>query len=102
MPVQYPDTFRKEVVRRYEVGETIKALSQELHVSQSTLYRWRKEYRTIQAPGHSYTPADFDALSRRLQKAEHELESHSTLKVYLRSASAQKALNINRTLSKIG
>lgn len=74
MPVQYPDTFRKEVVRRYEVGETIKALSQELHVSQSTLYRWRKEYRTIQAPGHSYTPADFDALCRRLQKAEHELE----------------------------
>lgn len=30
MPVQYPDTFRKEVVRRYEVGESIKALSQEL------------------------------------------------------------------------
>lgn len=74
MPVQYPDTFRKEVVRRYEAGESIKAISQELHISQSTLYRWRKEYRTIQAPGHSYTPADFDALSRRLQKAEHELE----------------------------
>ena len=33
-----------------------------------------KEYRTIQTPGHSYTPADFGALSRRLQKAGHELE----------------------------
>lgn len=74
MPVQYPEVFKINIIRRYESGEKIKDLSQELHISQSTLYRWRKEYRTIQAPGHSYTPAEFDALSRRLQKAEHELE----------------------------
>lgn len=74
MPTQYPDTFKKDIVHRYETGESIKDLSLESHISQSTIYRWRKEYRTIQAPSRSYTPVEFDALSRRLQKAEHELE----------------------------
>lgn len=74
MPVQYPDAFKKAIIRRYESGESIKNLSHELHISRSTIYRWRKEYRTIQAPTHFYTPAEFDALSRLLQKAEHELE----------------------------
>ena len=67
-------------------------LSQELHISQSTLYRWRKEYRTIQAPGHSYTPAEFDALSRRLQKAEHELEV-IRLSNYITEVPRQKRLS---------
>lgn len=33
---------------------------------------WQKEYCTIQAPSHSYTPVEFDTLSKRLQKAEHQ------------------------------
>ena len=64
MPAQYPDAFKKEIVCRFESGESIKDLSLESHISQSTIYRWRKEYRTIQAPIHLYTPAE----------AEHELE----------------------------
>ena len=74
MPIKYPEAFKTNIVRRYENGEKIKDLSQELHIAQSTIYRWRKEYRTIKARKHSYTPAEFDALSKRLQKAEHELE----------------------------
>ena len=74
MPVQYPEAFKTNIIRRYENGEKIKDLSQELHIAQSTIYRWRKEYRTIEARKRSYTPAEFDALSRRLKKAEHELE----------------------------
>ena len=75
MPVQYPDTFKETAIRRYENDESIKDSNHELHISQSTIYRWRKEYRAIQAPTNFYTPAEFNALFRRLQKAEHELEA---------------------------
>lgn len=73
MPKKYPLEFKKQAIRRYEKGESIPALCQELHVSQSTFYHWRNQYRSIQASAHTYTPAEFDALVRRLQKAEHKL-----------------------------
>lgn len=74
MPTTYPTELKIKTIRRYEKGESIKALSQELHISQSTLYKWRKEYCTIKTPTRTYTPAEFDAISRRLQKLEHHLE----------------------------
>lgn len=77
MPITYSTELKVKTIRRYEKGESIKALSQELHISQSTLYQWRKEYCSIKTPNHTYTPAEFDAISRRLQKLEH----HSILEV---------------------
>ncbi len=74
MPTTYPTELKIKTIRRYEKGESIKALSQELHISQSTLYQWRKEYCSIKTPTRTYTPAEFDAISRRLQKLEHHLE----------------------------
>lgn len=74
MPIHYTESFKMDTIRRLESGETIKELSRELRISQSSIYRWRKDYRTIQAPSCTYTPAEFDAISRRLRKAEHELE----------------------------
>lgn len=73
MPKKYPLEFKKQAIRRYEKGESIPALCQELHISQSTFYHWRNQYRSIQTSAHTYTPAEFDALVRRLQKAEHKL-----------------------------
>ena len=73
MPKKYPLEFKKQAIRRYEKGESIPALCQELHVSQSTFYHWRNQYRSIQTSAHTYTPAEFDVLVRRLQKAEHKL-----------------------------
>ena len=70
MPITYSTELKVKTIRRYEKGEPIKALSQELHISQSTLYQWRKEYCSIKTPNHTYTPAEFDAISRRLQKLE--------------------------------
>lgn len=92
MPVQYPEVFKTNIIRRYENGEKIKDLSQELHIAQSTIYRWRKECRTIEARKHSYTPAEFDALSKRLQKAEHELEV-IRLSNYIAGVPLQKKLS---------
>lgn len=74
MPTTYPTELKVKTIRRYEKGESIKALSQELHISQSTLYQWRKEYCSIKTPSRTYTPAEFDAIARRLQKLEHHME----------------------------
>lgn len=74
MPKEYPSNFKKEVIQRHEDGESLNELSRELHIALSTLYHWRKAYYFIQTPNRTYTPKEFDALMRRLQKAEHELE----------------------------
>lgn len=44
MPTTYPAELKVKTIRRYEKGESIKVLSQELHISQSTLCQWRKPY----------------------------------------------------------
>ncbi|WP_302779566.1 IS3 family transposase [Intestinimonas butyriciproducens] len=74
MPAQYPLEFKKRVIKRFEKGESIQTLSQELNVSQSSIYQWRKQYCSIQAGERTYTPKELDAMSKRLHKLEHELE----------------------------
>lgn len=44
MPKQYPEEFKKQVVSTYQNGVAIPDLSQRFQISQSTLYRWIKEY----------------------------------------------------------
>ena len=74
MPTTYPVELKVQTIRRYEKGESIKALSQELHISQSTLYQWRKEYCSIEMPNRTYTLAEFDAMAWRLKRLEHYME----------------------------
>lgn len=91
MPTTYPTELKVKIIRRYEKGESIKALSQELHISQSTLYQWRKKYCSIEMPNRTYTPAEFDAMARRLKKLEHYMEIiHQS--GYLSSVPLQKKL----------
>ena len=74
MPKEYPAEFKTKIIKRYQKGESIQSLSQELHIAQSTLYDWRREYCSIKTANRTYTPKEFDILSRRLEKLEHELE----------------------------
>ena len=74
MPKEYSVEFKRKVIQRYEKGESIKDLSQKFHIAQSTIYHWRKLFCSIQTPRHAYTPKEIDALSRKLEKLEHELE----------------------------
>lgn len=48
MPVEYPVEFKRKVIHRYEKGESIKDLSHELNIAQSTIYLWRKLYCSIE------------------------------------------------------
>ena len=97
MPTEYPANFKKEVIKRYQNGESIKSLSHELHIAQGTLYRWRKEYCSIQGINHTYTPKEFDAISRRLTKLEHEMEIIH-LSQCITSVPLQKRLSILENL----
>jgi putative transposase len=85
MPTEYPIEFKRKVMKRYENGESLKNLSEELHVALTTLYRWRKSHCTIRTQNRTYTPAEFDAISRRLQKLEHlkSLSFQGLLKTFL-------------------
>ncbi len=74
MPAEHPVEFKCKVIQRYKKGESIKDLSQELNIAQSTVYHWRKEFCSIETPQHTYTPKEFDAISRKLEKLEHEKE----------------------------
>lgn len=74
MPKTYPADFKKEVIRRYQQGESLALLSQEYHIALSTLYHWRTEYQAIQTPQRTFTPKEFDSMVRQLQKLEHKLE----------------------------
>ena len=92
MPKEYPAKFKTEVIQRYRNGESIRSLSQKLHIAQSTIYHWRKEYCSIETVNRTYTPKEFDALSRRLVKLEHEMEiiKHSG---YIADVPLQKRLS---------
>ena len=92
MPKEYPTKFKTDVIQRCRNGESIQSLSQELHLAQSTIYRWRKEYCSIETANRAYTPKEFDALSRRLVKLEHEMEiiKHSG---YIADVPLQKRLS---------
>lgn len=93
MPTQYPKEFKLKTVARYERGEAISAICQNINISQGTLYRWIKEYRSIHMPQRIYTPAELDALSRKLKKLEHILEVIRLSKC-LDEIPLQKKLNI--------
>ncbi|MGM9601864.1 MAG: IS3 family transposase [Faecousia sp.] len=97
MPAEYPTAFKRKVIQRYEKGESIKDLSRELQISQSTIYHWRKLYCSIHTSQRTYTPKEFDTITRRLQKLEHEMEI-IRLSRYLEEVPLQKKLT---TLEKI-
>ena len=91
MPKKYSPEIKTRAIQRYKKGESLKALSAELHISQSTLYQWRNRYCTTQTEARTYTPLEFDAILRRLRKSEHQLEI-IRLSEYLKVIPLQKKL----------
>lgn len=74
MPRGYSEDFKRRVINRYENGESILALSQELGVSQGTIYRWRREYCAVQTPDRVFTPKEIGSLVQHVKKLEETLE----------------------------
>lgn len=74
MPREYSEDFKRRVINRYEKGESILALSQELGIAQSTIYHWRREYCAVQTPDRVFTPKEIDSLVQHVKKLEDTLE----------------------------
>ena len=62
MPKEYSTKFKAEVIKRYQNGESILALSQELRIAQSTIYHWKKEYCSIKTANRTYTPKELSLI----------------------------------------
>ena len=91
MTTTYPTELKVKAIRRYEIGESIKALSQKLHISQSTISQWRKGYCFIKMPNRTYTPAEFDVMAQWLKKLEHYMDIEITYRSgHLSSVPLQK------------
>jgi transposase len=77
MPKSYPKQFRGEVCERLLAGESVDALSEELSISTSTLYLWRKQTFIDHdlLPGAKSFDVDELAQARRtIEELELELE----------------------------
>lgn len=74
MPKKYGEDIKKQAVHCCESGQPIASVCQEYKIAVSTLYRWLKEYRPIVSQQLVYSPAEFYDISRKLLKAEHQLE----------------------------
>ena len=77
MPRHYPHEFRRAAVERLLAGEPVKDLSDELEVSEHTLYRWRHAARAdagLRPDGKSYEPDPLVVARRRIKELEAELE----------------------------
>lgn len=68
MPKQYPEEFKKQVVLSHQSGIAVPDLSQRFHISQSTLYRWIKEYVPMDQGEEVINPK---MLQRQYERLEH-------------------------------
>ena len=77
MPKQYAPEFRRRVCERMLNGEAVKSLVAELHVSEHTLYVWRRQALTDAGERPGVKSGEFDALKearRRIRELETEVE----------------------------
>lgn len=78
MPRHYSAEFRREVCDRMLAGGGVLALADEVGVSYSTLYRWRRQalIDAGRSPGaRSYEPDPLGSARRRIKDLETELRA---------------------------
>lgn len=97
MPKNIHSNLKPRPLGVIKTENPFKSLAHELHSAQGALYRWRKEYCSIQGTNRTYTPKEFDVISRRLTKLEHEMEI-IRLSQCLENVPPQKKLSILENL----
>lgn len=89
----YPAEFRRRAVALMDAGKRVKVLSDELGVSEQTLYTWRRQARIDRGelPGLTTSErAELSAAKRRVRELEAELEVHRRATELLRGNSPPK------------
>lgn len=90
MPRQYPEEFKKKIVLTYLTGISMSNLCQRFRISQSTFYRWIKEYVPTDRGENFVNP---NMLQQRYERLEHILQI-IRLSGLIYQASRQKRLEI--------
>lgn len=79
--MRYADEEKKNLVQRYQNGESPQLLCTEYSISRSTLYRWAKIYCVANPGGkRTFTIKEYDMLCHRLEKSEHIIEILKTVR----------------------
>ena len=69
--MKYTTDQKRELVLRYQNGESVSDICTQTGIARSTLYSWLKPYQvTITESGMIITPKEFAALKKRVKKLE--------------------------------
>lgn len=95
--MRYADEEKKNLVQRYQNGESPQLLCTEYSISRSTLYRWAKIH-CVANPGEkrTFTIKEYDMLCRRLEKAEHIIEILKTVRCTVYADLKEKLLELEQ------
>ena len=72
--MSYPEETKKALVKEYEQGKTVAIISKGSGIPENSIYRWIREFRTINTPNTSFTPSEHNKLRLHSSKMEHKLE----------------------------
>ena len=72
--MSYPKDTRIALVKEYEQGKTVATISKDSGIPENSIYRWIREYHTINTTNTSFTPSDHNKLQLHASKIEHMLE----------------------------
>lgn len=79
--MKYSNDEKRSIIARYQQGESITALSDELNIPRSTLYRWLKSFPTDSDGSPStFSFRDYALLQRKVEKLQNTKRPHRTLK----------------------
>ena len=74
MPKSYPEEFKLQVVKNYEAGDSIAALSKKHKIAQTTLYRWIKDYSSRNSREAIPSLSAYNTAVRRFERMERILQ----------------------------
>ena len=73
--MKYTSEQKRQLVSRYQNGESISDISTETGIARSTLYSWLKPYHTTTTEaGTIITPKEFTSLKKRVEKLENMIQ----------------------------
>lgn len=72
--MSYPKDTKIALVKEYEQGKTVATISKDSGIPENSIYRWIREYHTINTTNTSFTPSDHNKLQLHASKLEHMLE----------------------------
>jgi transposase-like protein len=79
MPSSYPPEFRRKVLDLLKAGRSVAQIASDLHISQQSIYLWRKRDQidaSLLSGLTSVEQAELVAARRRIRELEAELAVH--------------------------